>query len=421
MVPAGGGVTAGLGPGLGQRDARERVREDLVDVGVARELGPWRRRGSGRSGRRSRRGSSGGCRPRRGGGLLPEVQPRERVAQPLLDVVADGDAEALGGAAVGGGAGDAAASGARRRAGSGSARPESRRFVFESPTSSSSTSEKMSDDVSGDPARGQLGGVDPHRLGADVGQLERLVDRSEEVLVGEGAGQDVERAHLLGVRLAVVPPVAAHHQDDRRRGGAALLADLPDHLGAREAGKHARQEHQVELGGAERRHARLAVVGFGDGVLEGSQQATNALHVAGLVLDQKNFLGHELGLLSLETFENSKISSRLSAFRSRPDDAPTNGAERCDDCDRGSFGRIGCRRRTALPADSCERKADRFLPMSGHSKWATIKHKKGAADAKRGRLFTKLIKEITHGGAPRRRRRRRPILGCARRSTTRRP
>lgn len=33
--------------------------------------------------------------------------------------------------------------------------------------------------------------------------------------------------------------------------------------------------------------------------------------------------------------------------------------------------------------------------MSGHSKWATIKHKKGAADARRGRLFTKLIKEIT--------------------------
>jgi YebC/PmpR family DNA-binding regulatory protein len=32
--------------------------------------------------------------------------------------------------------------------------------------------------------------------------------------------------------------------------------------------------------------------------------------------------------------------------------------------------------------------------MSGHSKWATIKHKKGAADAKRGKIFTKLIKEI---------------------------
>jgi len=33
--------------------------------------------------------------------------------------------------------------------------------------------------------------------------------------------------------------------------------------------------------------------------------------------------------------------------------------------------------------------------MSGHSKWSTIKHKKGALDAKRGRLFTRLIKEIT--------------------------
>jgi YebC/PmpR family DNA-binding regulatory protein len=33
--------------------------------------------------------------------------------------------------------------------------------------------------------------------------------------------------------------------------------------------------------------------------------------------------------------------------------------------------------------------------MSGHSKWSTIKHKKGAADAKRGKLFGKLIKEIT--------------------------
>jgi YebC/PmpR family DNA-binding regulatory protein len=33
--------------------------------------------------------------------------------------------------------------------------------------------------------------------------------------------------------------------------------------------------------------------------------------------------------------------------------------------------------------------------MSGHSKWATIKHKKGATDAKRGRIFTRLIKEIT--------------------------
>ena len=43
--------------------------------------------------------------------------------------------------------------------------------------------------------------------------------------------------------------------------------------------------------------------------------------------------------------------------------------------------------------------------MSGHSKWSTIKHKKGAADAKRGKIFTKLIKEITvaariNGGDP---------------------
>ena len=33
--------------------------------------------------------------------------------------------------------------------------------------------------------------------------------------------------------------------------------------------------------------------------------------------------------------------------------------------------------------------------MSGHSKWHTIKHKKGAADAKRGKIFTRLIKEIS--------------------------
>jgi YebC/PmpR family DNA-binding regulatory protein len=42
--------------------------------------------------------------------------------------------------------------------------------------------------------------------------------------------------------------------------------------------------------------------------------------------------------------------------------------------------------------------------MSGHSKWATIKHKKGALDAKRGKVFTRIIKEITiaakSGGDP---------------------
>src|SRR5512137_1454811 len=45
--------------------------------------------------------------------------------------------------------------------------------------------------------------------------------------------------------------------------------------------------------------------------------------------------------------------------------------------------------------------ADRRVPrrwrsdMSGHNKWSTIKHKKGKADAKRGKIFSKLVKEIT--------------------------
>ena len=43
--------------------------------------------------------------------------------------------------------------------------------------------------------------------------------------------------------------------------------------------------------------------------------------------------------------------------------------------------------------------------MSGHNKWSSIKHKKGAADAKRGQVFTRLVKEIilaakTGGGDP---------------------
>ncbi len=56
--------------------------------------------------------------------------------------------------------------------------------------------------------------------------------------------------------------------------------------------------------------------------------------------------------------------------------------------------------------------------MSGHSKWATIKHKKGALDAKRGALFTKLIKELTvaaknGGGNPDTNPRLRTVLGKA--------
>ncbi len=57
--------------------------------------------------------------------------------------------------------------------------------------------------------------------------------------------------------------------------------------------------------------------------------------------------------------------------------------------------------------------------MSGHSKWSTIKHKKGATDAKRGKLFTKLIKEITvaarmGGGDPEANPRLRHALASAR-------
>ena len=37
--------------------------------------------------------------------------------------------------------------------------------------------------------------------------------------------------------------------------------------------------------------------------------------------------------------------------------------------------------------------------MSGHSKWSSIKHKKGAIDAKRGQLFTKLAREVTMAAA----------------------
>src|SRR4051812_18402107 len=49
------------------------------------------------------------------------------------------------------------------------------------------------------------------------------------------------------------------------------------------------------------------------------------------------------------------------------------------------------RRRVDHPGE----KGVRFRAMSGHSKWHSIKHKKGAADAKRGKIFTRLIKELT--------------------------
>ena len=55
--------------------------------------------------------------------------------------------------------------------------------------------------------------------------------------------------------------------------------------------------------------------------------------------------------------------------------------------------------------------------MSGHSKWATIKHKKGALDAKRGKIFTRLIKEISiaakSGGDPEKNPRLRTAVAAA--------
>lgn len=57
--------------------------------------------------------------------------------------------------------------------------------------------------------------------------------------------------------------------------------------------------------------------------------------------------------------------------------------------------------------------------MSGHSKWASIKHKKGAADAKRGKVFTKIIREIAvaakvGGGDPDKNPRLRKVVNDAR-------
>src|SRR5262249_17779362 len=79
---------------------------------------------------------------------------------------------------------------------------------------------------------------------------------------------------------------------------------------------------------------------------------------------------------------------------------------------RGIFGRCGARGLPGTPLGRAGRRVDhsgekgvRFWSefvdsfgvsaMSGHSKWHSIKHKKGAADAKRGKIFTRIIKELT--------------------------
>ena len=63
-------------------------------------------------------------------------------------------------------------------------------------------------------------------------------------------------------------------------------------------------------------------------------------------------------------------------------------------------------------------KRGKVSAMSGHSKWASIKHKKGALDAKRGKIFTRIIKELTvaargGGGDPDMNPRLRTIIGDA--------
>src|SRR5260370_37727189 len=59
----------------------------------------------------------------------------------------------------------------------------------------------------------------------------------------------------------------------------------------------------------------------------------------------------------------------------------------------GEVSAAGCEQ-TETRAGGRE-KSNRGSVMSGHSKWATIKHKKAATDAKRGRVFTRVIREIT--------------------------
>src|ERR1700751_1468930 len=58
------------------------------------------------------------------------------------------------------------------------------------------------------------------------------------------------------------------------------------------------------------------------------------------------------------------------------------------------FSRPPRESREAKSADPPNQFSERVV-MAGHSKWANIKHKKAATDAKRGKIWTRLIKEIT--------------------------
>src|ERR1700722_10145213 len=56
---------------------------------------------------------------------------------------------------------------------------------------------------------------------------------------------------------------------------------------------------------------------------------------------------------------------------------------------------LNCRGKSSLTPAAISQEDLEGLSMSGHSKWATIKHKKAATDARRGKIFTKLIRELT--------------------------
>src|SRR5690606_15971348 len=64
---------------------------------------------------------------------------------------------------------------------------------------------------------------------------------------------------------------------------------------------------------------------------------------------------------------------------------------------RKSIGHVGCRSFASLNCFLGKISLPSFLliHMAGHSKWANILHRKGRQDAKRGKLWTKIIREIT--------------------------
>src|ERR1700730_12861648 len=75
-----------------------------------------------------------------------------------------------------------------------------------------------------------------------------------------------------------------------------------------------------------------------------------------------------------------------------PGGCGATASSECENSDSPMMCRCG---RLTDGADGRDEPRPRALSMSGHSKWSSIKHKKAARDSKRGKLFTKLIKEIT--------------------------